>query len=68
MGLKAKGKHKATKFFTYEVSSGRCKEIYGNKVGYEPLAFGMKDGFLTSRLGKVNHKFFDQVSFWFSVL
>lgn len=61
--LKAKtsGKKKSTKFFIYNVQTNRASELYGNKVSFEPLAFGLTSGFLSARLGKVNHKLFHQI-------
>jgi hypothetical protein len=61
MGWKAKGKRKSTKLFVYDLHLNRSREIYNPKIPYEPLAFGMTDGFLSCRLGKVNNKFFKQV-------
>ena len=62
VSLKAKNtsKKKSTKFFVYNIQTNRAFEVYGNKVGFEPLAFGLTRGFLASRLGKVNHKLFHQ--------
>lgn len=57
--LMAKGKNKCNKFFVYELQTNRAREIH-SKMAFEPLAFGMTDGFLSGRLGKVNHKFFNQ--------
>ena len=61
IGFRAKTtKGKYTKLFFYDINTGRAKEVYGNKIAYEPMAFGFPEGFLTTRLGKVNYKFFQQ--------
>ena len=62
VSLKAKtlSKKKSTKFFIYNIQTNRAVEVFGNKLGFEPLAFGLTRGFLAARLGKVNHKLFSQ--------
>lgn len=61
-GLKCKptNKKKSNKFFTYDLQTNRAREVYNNKMGYEPLVYGTMEGFFATRLGKVQHKFYHQ--------